>query len=284
MIAKEKNLIADALRVYVDSKDSQNAAAKSLRGVSAATVSQILNGKWELISDEMWRTVARQIDYAPRQWVTVETEGYKRMTDVMADAQANALVMAVVGDAGCGKSNAIRAYAQSHRSVIALSCSEYWNRKEFLGELLISLGVEPGGVTVADMMREAIRQLKRRDGVLIVLDEADKLVDQVLYFFITIYNMLEDEVGIVLCATPYLKKRIERGAKNNRKGYKEILSRIGRKFIPMPVVNPEDVADVCVANGVTDGREIRRIIDDSDCDLRRVKRLVHAFKQRSNHN
>ena len=88
MIAKEKNLIADALRVYVDSKDSQNAAAKSLRGVSAATVSQILNGKWELISDEMWRTVARQIDYDPRQWVTVETEGYKRMTDVMADAQA----------------------------------------------------------------------------------------------------------------------------------------------------------------------------------------------------
>ena len=70
--------------------------------------------------------------------------------------------------------------------MIALSCSEYWNRKEFLGELLQSLGTEPGGSTVADMMREAIRQLKRREGVLIVLDEADKLSDQVLHFFITI--------------------------------------------------------------------------------------------------
>ena len=124
------------------------------------------------------------------------------------------------------------------------------------------------------MMREAIRQLKRREGVLIVLDEADKLSDQVLHFFITIYNKLEDTVGIVLCATQYLKKRIERGVVNNRKGYKEIYSRIGRKFIPMPVVNRGDIKAVCTANGLEDRREIERIIDDADNDLRRVKRLV----------
>ena len=133
----------------------------------------------------------------------------------------------------------------------------------------------------ADMMREAIRQLKRREGVLIVLDEADKLSDQVLHFFITIYNKLEDTVGIVLCATQYLKKRIERGVVNNRKGYKEIYSRIGRKFIPMPVVNRGDIKAVCTANGLEDRREIERIIDDADNDLRRVKRLVCALKLKS---
>ena len=165
--------------------------------------------------------------------------------------------------------------------MIALSCSEYWNRKEFLGELLQSLGVEPGGSTVADMMREAIRQLKRREGILIVMDEADKLSDQVLHFFITIYNKLEDSVGIVLCATQYLKKRIERGVVNNRKGYKEIYSRIGRKFIPMPVVNRGDIKAVCIANGLNDRGDIERIIEDADCDLRRVKRLVCASKLKS---
>lgn len=237
----EKEAIAAKLRVYVESKESQNAAAKSLQGVSAATVSQILNGKWELIADDMWRTVANQIGYDPRRWSVVQTEGYSRMTQVLTDAQRHSLVMAVVGDAGCGKSQAIKTYAEQNRGVIALSCSEYWNRKEFLGELLQNLGVEPGGTTVADMVREAIRQLKRREGVLIVMDEADKLSDQVLHFFITIYNKLEDTVGIVLCATQYLKKRIERGANNNRKGYKEIYSRIGRKFIPMPVVNRGDI-------------------------------------------
>lgn len=178
----EKEAIAAKLRTYVDSKESQNAAAKSLRGVSAATVSQILNGNWDLISDDMWRTVANQIGYDPRNWAVIETEGFARMTQVLTDAQRHSLVMAVTGDAGCGKSQAIKVYAGSNRNVIALSCSEYWNRKEFLGELLQSLGTEPGGSTVADMMREAIRQLKRREGVLIVLDEADKLSDQVLHF------------------------------------------------------------------------------------------------------
>ena len=277
----EKEAIAAKLRTYVDSKESQNAAAKSLRGVSAATVSQILNGNWDLISDDMWRTLGNQIGYDPRNWVVIETEGYRRMTQVLTDAQRHSLVMAVTGDAGCGKSQAIKVYAGCNRNVIALSCSEYWNRKEFLGELLQSLGTEPGGSTVADMMREAIRQLKRREGVLIVLDEADKLSDQVLHFFITIYNKLEDTVGIVLCATQYLKKRIERGVVNNRKGYKEIYSRIGRKFIPMPVVNRGDIKAVCTANGLEDRREIERIIDDADNDLRRVKRLVCALKLKS---
>ena len=280
----EKEAIAAKLRAYVESKESQNAAAKSLRGVSAATVSQILNGNWELISDDMWRTVANQTGYDPRQWSVVETEGYTRMTQVLTDAQQHSLVMAVVGDAGCGKSQAIKVYAEQHRGVIALSCSEYWNRKEFLSELLQSLGTEPGGSTVADMVREAIRQLKRREGVLIILDEADKLSDQVLHFFITIYNKLEDTVGIVLCATQYLKKRIERGVVNNRKGYKEIYSRIGRKFIPMPVVSRCDIKGVCLANGLDDRREIERIIDDADNDLRRVKRLVCALKLKSSEN
>lgn len=280
----EKEAIAAKLRAYVESKESQNAAAKSLRGVSAATVSQILNGNWELISDDMWRTVANQTGYDPRQWSVVETEGYTRMTQILTDAQQHSLVMAVVGDAGCGKSQAIKVYAEQHRGVIALSCSEYWNRKEFLSELLQSLGTEPGGSTVADMVREAIRQLKRREGVLIILDEADKLSDQVLHFFITIYNKLEDTVGIVLCATQYLKKRIERGVVNNRKGYKEIYSRIGRKFIPMPVVNRCDIKGVCLANGLDDRREIERIIDDADNDLRRVKRLVCALKLKSSEN
>lgn len=280
----EKEAIAAKLRAYVESKESQNAAAKSLRGVSAATVSQILNGNWELISDDMWRTVANQTGYDPRRWSVVETEGYTRMTQVLTDAQQHSLVMAVVGDAGCGKSQAIKAYAEQHRGVIALSCSEYWNRKEFLSELLQSLGTEPGGSTVADMVRESIRQLKRREGVLIILDEADKLSDQVLHFFITIYNKLEDTVGIVLCATQYLKKRIERGVVNNRKGYKEIYSRIGRKFIPMPVVNNSDIKGVCLANGLDDHREIARIIDDADNDLRRVKRLVCALKLKSSEN
>jgi hypothetical protein len=70
----------------------------------------------------------------------------------------------------------------------------------------------------------------------------------------------------------------------NRKGYKEIYSRVGRKFIPIQVVNSPDIAAVCVANGVEDLTSINEIIDDCENDLRRVKRKVHAIKQRSTTN
>ena len=148
----EKQAIADLLKAYCDLKGSQNKAAASLNAVSAATISQIFNGNWELITEEMWRNIAAQIGYDPRKWVVIQTQGYTRMYDLLQDAQENALVLAVTGDAGCGKSQAIQTYARQHRDVFVLSCSEYWNRKQFFAELLQVMGVEATGSTVAEMV------------------------------------------------------------------------------------------------------------------------------------
>lgn len=80
-----------------------------------------------------------------------------------------------------------------------------------------------------------------------------------------------------MTATSNLKARIEKGLRLNRKGYAEIYSRIGRKFVELPLPNSEDVAAVCVANGVSDTKAINKVIDESDGDLRRVKRSVWAM-------
>ena len=50
----------------------------------------------------------------------------------------------------------------------------------------------------------------------------------------------------------------------------------------MPVVCDGDIESVCRANGVTHPEDIEDIVEECDCDLRRVKRLVHAIKQDSN--
>mgnify|MGYP000021175934 FL=1 len=210
MKATEKEQIKTKLAEYCETKGGQNKAANSMRSVSAATISQVLNNNWELISDEMWRTIASQIGYDPRAWVVVETRGYKRMYRLLRDAQDNSLVFAVTGDAGCGKSEAIKSYVASNRNVYNLSCSEYWNRKHFMTELLQCMGIDSTGCTVPEMMSDIILALKKKETPLVVLDEADKLSDQVLYFFISLYNKLEDHVGIMLCATDYLEKRIKK--------------------------------------------------------------------------
>ena len=58
LTTNEKGQIQECLRLYVSKYPSQNKAAQSLTGTSSATVSSILQGKWENISDEMWRNLA----------------------------------------------------------------------------------------------------------------------------------------------------------------------------------------------------------------------------------
>lgn len=276
MTNEQKQQISERLRAYVEQKGSGNKAAASMTGVSSATVSKVLSGKWDTISDDMWRSIAAQCGHKAEGWQLVETRAYKAMTFTLENAQRDSLVMAVIGEAGSGKTEAIRNYAASGRNVYHLVCSEYWNRRTFMAKVLQSMGEIYSGTTVADMMDAIVDTLKRKESPLIVLDEADKLSDQVLYFFISLYNQLEGRCGIIMTATRYLRARIEKGLRLNRKGYAEIYSRIGRKFVELPLHNSEDVAAVCAANGVTDPKTINSIIDEADGDLRRVKRSVWA--------
>lgn len=275
----EKKTIQAKLTQFCEIKGSQNKAANALKGVSSATISQVLNDNWDLITDEMWRKIAAQIGHVDYDWVTVKTRAYDRMCKYMSDARRNSLVLAVIGDAGSGKSYAIKQYAAINKNVYHLSCCEHWQRKQFVIELSKAMGLDASGCNVYEIMEDIIIELKKDNKPLIILDEADKLSDQVLYFFISLYNQLEDHAGIILCATEYLKKRIENGVRNKKKGYKEIYSRHGRRFLPLHILNSEDIAAVCIANGVLDTKKIEDIIADSDHDLRRVKRKIHALKQ-----
>nr|DAK37993.1 MAG TPA: AAA domain protein [Caudoviricetes sp.] len=276
---EEKEMIRVRLGEYCEMKGSQKRAATSLVGVSPATVTQIVTGKWELINEKMWRSIAAQIGVKQTRWNIVETRNYKALSDIFSDAQENALVLAVCGEAGTGKSLTAAHYGAENPNVYVLACSEYWNRKTFLRELLRVMGKNPAGDTVGDMVDDVVMALKRRENPLIILDEADKLSDQVMFFFITFYNKLEDYCGIVLMATDYLEKKVRRGLRLNKKGYKEIYSRIGRRFVAMPGLSATDISDVCRANGVEGLREIDTVKKDCEGDLRRVKRKCHALNR-----
>ena len=276
---EEKEMIRVCLEKYCEMKGSQKRAATSLVGVSPATVTQIVTGKWELINEKMWRSIAAQIGVKQTRWNIVETRNYRALSDIFADAQENALVLAVCGEAGTGKSLTAAHYGAENPNVYVLACSEYWNRKTFLRELLRVMGKNPAGDTVGDMVDDVVVELKRKENPLIILDEADKLSDQVMFFFITFYNKLEDYCGIVLMATDYLEKKVRRGLRLNKKGYKEIYSRIGRRFVAIPGLSATDISDVCRANGVEGLREIETVKKDCEGDLRRVKRKCHAFNR-----
>ncbi|MDR1879065.1 MAG: ATP-binding protein [Bacteroidales bacterium] len=280
----EKKEIQERLQAYCLTKGSQNKAANSLRDVSAATISKLLNGEWELINDTMWRNIASQIGAGSRTWNIVETRDYRMLNQLFGDAQLDSEAMAICGEPGTGKSNVSKHYSENNPNVYVLSCSDFWNRKFFLHELLRVMGRTAHSDTVGDLIQLIVGELKKIEKPLIIMDEADKLSDNVLYFFITMYNQLEGSCGLVLLATNYLEKRIERGRRLNRKGYKEIYSRIGKNFIPMFGANANDITEVCMANGISDKAIIGQIVRESEGDLRRVKRKIYAIKKRNEKN
>lgn len=276
----KKEQITNLLLEYCERYESQSKAAKSLKDVSGATVSQMINKNWDLISDVMWRNVAKQIGYREHAWELVETIDHQRMTRILEDAKQNALVMAICGAAGTGKSFTIKHFQASRKNVFALYCNEFWNKKTFLREILMTMGRDYKGLSIGEMMQEVVWGIKTCDRPVLIFDEADKLSDNVLYNFISIYNQVEDDCGIVLCATNHLEKSLKKGVALNKKGYNEIWSRVGRRCINLKGVSASDIVAICEANGVKDQDDIQFIIKDSEGDLRRVKRCIHAVKQK----
>lgn len=280
---EQKNEIRDLLQEYVGRFPSQNRAANSLVGVSAGTMSTILNGRYETISDEMFLKIRAQI--APKKaedWSLCETTLYKELNTLLADAQQYQNVAWAVSPAGSGKSTTASDYAAKHENAFLVSCSEDMKRGDFIRELARVIGVNVADMSLRAALEKVTKYLLSLDNPLLIFDEGDKLPDVVFYYFITIYNRLEGHCGIIFISTNYIKRRIEVGLSYNKKGYDEIHSRICRKFIELTPASGYEVAAVARANGIDDEKTIKAVVKDAatcNFDMRRVRREVHKQKR-----
>lgn len=280
-----KKEIQATLRLYVQNHSSQRAAAEALNDVSEATVIQIMNGNWDKIADKMWRNVAKQIGVGQRQMKLVETLDFQTMFLVFDTAKEEGATLAVVGNAGSGKTSVSKMYRQLHRQSNAfyIECREYWNKKTFLSKVLQEMGRSDAGMNAVEMMETIVREIRKMHQPLLIMDEIDKLPDPVLKFFITFYNELNGMCGFVWLSTNNIEKRMRKGLATNRNGYQELFSRIGSKFIHLTGANNKEIAMICRENGVTDPEDVNMIINECNGDLRRVERNFLKAKMISKH-
>lgn len=82
------------------------------------------------------------------------------------------------------------------------------------------------------------------------------------------YN--QDFRWVAFDAANFLEKRIKRGCAPNTRGT--------RKFTAAWDASSWS----CVANGITATNSINRIVEDCECDLRRVKRTIWALQKEGN--
>ena len=283
---EEKQGIQQALAAYAAQYASQSKAANSLRGVtSPGTFNAIINGKFEKISDDMFLRIRAAIsDGRSGGWRLCETAAYKDMETFLTDAQQYHNVSWVVGPAGIGKTAAAARYAQEHKDVFVLSCSEDMHKPDFIEGLAKKIGLRNDGLTVRGTLARIVDELVKMANPLLVFDEGDKLKDNVLQYFITIYNELEGRCGIVFLSTSAIGKRMEKGIRLGRMGYEELYSRIGRRFVPLSNVTEFEVQAICRSNGLQDERAIARVVKEAgvvkeravEFDLRRVKKSAHV--------
>lgn len=280
---KEKDAIREALRAYVSKYPSQNKAAGSLKNTSVGTISNILNGKYENISDEMFRNISAQVGGGNGSgWRIVETRAFQEIHYALDDAQHWRNVTWIVGEAGCGKTTTARAYTEDHREVFYVLCSEDMKKGDFVREIARTVGIRTDGHNIREIWGLILDDIIQMEAPLLIFDEADKLTEAVFLYFISLYNKLEDKSGIIFMSTDYIKKRIERGLRYRKPGYKEFFSRMGRKYFELEETSAHDVYGICVANGLSDKRSIEAVIRDAescDFDLRRVRKAIHRAKR-----
>lgn len=279
---QQKTEIKWHLTNYVACYPSQRQASQSLNDCSEATMIAILTGKWESVSENMWRNVGSQIGVGKRSMTLIETVDFQTLVLYFSLAKEEGATFAIVGGAGYGKSATGKWFAANNRSnnVFYLECAEYWNKKMFLVNLLQTMGKHETGMNVGEMMEKIVHELRKQKRPLIILDEIDKLSDPVLKFFITLYNELNTTCGFVWTSTNAIEKRMRKGLNTNKSGYQEVFSRIGSRFIELRGTNPEEVREICKANGISSQEDINKIINECNGDLRRVERnfLKHRAK------
>ena len=248
-------------------------------------MSNILNGRFENISDEMFRNVASQVGgMGTPSWQIVETGAYQEITEVLSDAQRWRSVRWVTGEAGCGKSTTARVYLQDHKEVFYILCSEDMKKGDFVREIARTVGIRTEGCNIREVWGLILDDIIQMDAPLLVFDEADKLTEPVFHYFISLYNKLEEKCGVVFLSTDYIVKRISNGLKYQKPGYKEFFSRIGRKFFTLEPTDQNDVYIICTANGLTSRQDIDAVMKEAatcDYDLRRVKDSIHKVKRMS---
>ena len=274
MTNEQKAQVRDALVRYVNGFASQTLAAESLQGISASTISQVKNNNWELLSDRLWHTIARQVGFYCGEWQPADTGAYLLLRILFSDAQHYAMAYGIAIGKGLGKTFTASHYTRENDNTFYIACNELYNRKAFMLKLMETVGLDTKG-TVPQMMEQFAGHITSLEEPLLILDDAHKLKDRVLHLVILLANAMAGKVGIIVMGGNELRMRIVEGVRLKKVGYDEIYKSIGRRFITLGSLGPKDVELVCRANGVYDDELISHISETCDNNLHNAAQLIH---------
>ena len=262
-----KELIENHLEVK---QISQNQFAEMI-GISAATMTNVLKERWEKINSSMLNKIRNYFN--TQEWVIIETENFLKIKETCNSSRLYKRMQVIVGYAGAGKTCALHKYYATNKNTYLVTCSRSVRNKQFLSQILRSLGISYLA-TDYEMTMRIIEELNKKDNPLLIIDEASKLSPNSIMCIQDIWDGIENNAGIVLAGVEYLLNNIKKGAEKKRMGMTEFHSRVFH-WHELAEPKKEDVISLCKYNGLTNQKDIQRITRLSN--FRLVRNAIHKL-------
>jgi DNA transposition AAA+ family ATPase len=226
--------------------------------MSPAQLSNIRDGNAQSVSEALIKKLAGEMRLDT--WKLRETIPHQMITKVCQDARDNCRMLAVSGYTGAGKTTTLKRQEAKMPGTYYVLATALMNQVQLLTEICRACGVEGGGNKM-EMIGAIIKALNSAPDALLIIDDAGKLNDANMRLIQIIYDRTEGACGIVLAGTEYLKKHIEKRARVDAMGFRELKRRIGYWLTELPTPDAGTVRTFCQDFGIVDENAIRWICD-----------------------
>lgn len=250
-----QNEVRQLICNYLEQKSvSQNKLAKML-GVSSATISNIVNEFWERLNEEILLKI--KSFFQKKDWAIIETDNFATIQQICDEARNRKMMIGIVGYSGAGKTTALRYCYENKPNTFLVTCGRTMRTKQFLAEILRSLGVNYLASDY-EMVRCIIDELNKLESPLLIIDEASKLSPNALMYVQDIWDGIEYNSGLVLAGVDYLLTNLKKAAERNKIGMPEFYGRVS-KWQHLAKPRRTEIESICVNNGYTDKKAIAEL-------------------------
>lgn len=281
----ETQVLTEQLTTLMQDKHLSQAAVGRAIGKSPAVVNQYLQSKYTgdvtaingLVKNLLRREVEKE-QSAKVEIPYVQTTTARKVREVLRLAHVEGEINVVYGEAGLGKTLALRAYAADYPDAILLEVDPGYTARVVLQELADKLGLISRG-SIHDLSGAIIGKLQG-SGRIILVDEAELLPYRALEVLRRIYDKCNGSVGVVLAGMPRLLINL----KGKRGELVQLYSRIGFAFNlgnALPKTDIETIASQLLGddNGLGDA-----LYEACSGNTRRLSKLLRGVIRTSRIN
>jgi DNA transposition AAA+ family ATPase len=240
-----KKLIEDRIS---SKKVSQNELAKELE-VSNGTISNILNDRWERLNESMITKLYAKLNTGNKLKL-VETHNLQNIFETCDRSRKFKKLVAITGKEGAGKTVALDEYNRRNPNTYKITCINSMKPKQMLLELTRVLGLNYNA-SIYEMVLKIAEEINKKENPLIIIDEVSAMSQTNLLYLKDIWDMVENNCGIVLCGMDYFLANLEKAVEKSKTGMPEFYSRISY-YLKLSEITNEEIQFICKENGIED--------------------------------